>query len=92
LLLGRKVRGANGRVVGRLQEFLAEREGESWVVTGCDLGPDALLERLAVRHIGWLPGDKPHGYRARWDQIDISDPERLRLTVPLEELSPLRRR
>jgi hypothetical protein len=92
LLVGRKVTDASGRVIGRVEELRARREGAHWVVAEYDLGPSALLERLAVRHIGWLPGNRPHGYRAGWDQIDISDPDHVRLTVPLGELTAIRRR
>ena len=92
LLLGRRVADANGRGVGRLEEFRASREGETWVVTEFDIGRAALLERLAVRHFGWLLGMRPAGYRARWDQIDLNDPAHLRLTVPLEQLQVIRRR
>ena len=91
-LVGRRVYDAARRVVGRLEEFRATREGEAWVVTEFDIGRAALLERLAIRHLGWLPGGRPAGYRARWDQLDLSDPERPQLTVPVEELKTLRRR
>jgi hypothetical protein len=91
-LLGRRVRDAAGQVVGRLEEFRARRNGDAWEVTEFDLGRTALLERLAIRHFGWVPGKRPAGYRARWDQIDISDPAHPRLTVPVEELSVIRRR
>jgi hypothetical protein len=93
LLLGRRVRDPEGRVVGRLEEFRATRDGDAWEVTAFDVGPSALLERLAVRHFGSLvPGTRPAGYRARWDQIDLSDPDHPRLTVPVDELQALRRR
>lgn len=90
LLLGRRVLDPEGRVIGRLEEFRARREGEAWVVTEFDIGRAALLERLAIRHFGWVPGQGPAGYRARWDQIDLSDPVHPRLTVPVEELKALR--
>jgi hypothetical protein len=91
LLLGRRVCDARGRVIGRLQEFRATRDGDVWVVTEFDIGRTALLERLAIRHLGWVPGTQPAGYRVRWDQIDLSDAERPRLRVPVGELAPLRR-
>lgn len=91
LLLGRRVRDAGGRVVGRLEEFRATREGDAWVVTEFDIGPSALLERLAVRHVGWFPRARGAGYRARWDQIDFSDPDRPTLTCPVDHLQTLRR-
>ena len=92
LLVGRRVFAMDGNAIGRLHEFRATREGEAWVVTEFDIGPDAALERLAVRHFGWIPRKRPVGYRARWDQIDLSDPIRPRLTCPVEELQTLRHR
>jgi hypothetical protein len=91
-LLGRKVRDRDGHVVGRLEEFRATRHGDAWEVSEFDLGPTALLERLAIRHFGWVSRKRPAGYRARWDQIDLSDPEQPRLTVAVEELRAIRRR
>jgi hypothetical protein len=92
-LLGRAVRGIDGTVAGRLEEFRATREGDAWVITEFDIGRAALLERLAVRHVPWLlPGHRPAGYRVRWDQLDLSDPDHPRLTVPLEEIRTIRRR
>jgi hypothetical protein len=89
LLLGRKVRSIHGHVVGRIEEMRAGREHDYWVVTEFHLGPDALVERLAVRHLGvTLPG-RAHGYRVRWDQIDLDDADHPRLTCPLEELERL---
>jgi len=86
LLLGKKVHAPDGRVVGRIEELRAERENNYWVVTEFHLGPTAVIERLAVRHFGFtLPG-RVHGYRVRWDQIDLQDPDHLRLTCPLEQL------
>jgi hypothetical protein len=32
-----------------------------------------------------VPG-RVHGYRVRWDQLDLSDQEHPRLTCPVEEL------
>ena len=92
LLLGRAVHDRDGHVVGRIQEFGAEREGEHWVVTQYHLGPAGLLERLAVRHLNWMPGRGPHGYVVRWDQLTLDDPERPRLTCDLDELREIRGR
>jgi len=92
LLVGRRVYDVDHRVVGRLEEFRATREDDEWVISEFDIGRAALLERLAIRHLGWLPGRRPAGYRARWDQIDLSEPDRPRLTVPIEALKTLRRR
>ena len=89
LLLGRRVRAQDGRVIGRIEELRAEREHDYYVVTEFHLGPSALIEALAVRHLGLtLPGHV-HGYRVRWDQLDLSDQEHPRLTCPVEELGRL---
>ena len=88
-LLGRRVRDRNGRVVGRLEEFRARREGEHWVVTEYDIGPAALLERLAARHLGMPWPGRVRGYRATWNQVDISDPDRPILTCGVDELKKL---
>jgi len=89
LLLGRKVRSIHGHVVGRIEEMRAEREHDYWVVTEFHVGPTALIERLAVRHFGiTLPG-RAHGYRVRWNQLDLSNPQHPRLTCHLEELERL---
>jgi hypothetical protein len=82
LLLGTHVHAQDGRAIGRLEEFFAVREHDYYVVTEFHIGPMALIERLAVRHLGFtLPG-RVHGYRVRWDQLDIEDPNHPRLTCP----------
>jgi hypothetical protein len=89
LLIGRRVYGTDDRPVGRLEEIRARREGEHFVVTEYHIGPAALVERLALRHVGIrLPWVKP-GYIARWDQIDLSDERRPRLLSPVDDLKPL---
>ncbi len=88
-LLGRRVRDADGRVVGRLEEFRARREGEHWVVVEFDIGPIALLERLAVRHLGVTWRGRARGYRATWEQLNLEDPGRPALACGLDELKKL---
>jgi hypothetical protein len=56
------------------------------VVTEYVIGASGLLERLGVA-AKLLFGRRGGGYAARWDQVDISDPERPRLTCPIEELT-----
>jgi len=89
-LIGRRVRDRDGHVVGRLEEFRARREGEYWVVTEYDIGPTALLERLAARHLGITWPGRVHGYRATWDQLALDDPERPTLTCAVDELKKIR--
>ena len=89
LLLGRRVRALDGTVIGRIEEMRAEREDDYYVVTEFDVGPAALIERLAVRHFGLtLPG-RAHGYRVRWDQLDVEDEDTPRLTCSVGELEHL---
>jgi hypothetical protein len=86
LLLGTRVHAQDGGAIGRLEEFRAEREHDYYVVTEYHVGPVGLVERLAVRHLGFtLPG-RIHGYCVRWDQLDIEDPDHPRLTCPIEEI------
>lgn len=85
-LIGREVLAANNRRIGRLEEFRAERRGETWVVTEYVIGGAAVLERLGLgvrRVLGIAPAA---GYIARWDQIDLTTPERPRLTCLVSDL------
>lgn len=88
-LLGRKVCALDGSMIGRIEEMRAEREHDYYVVTEFHVGPTALVERLAVRHFGFaLPG-RVHGYRVRWDQLDLNDADNPRLTCAIEDLARL---
>lgn len=85
-VIGRKIRTANNRSLGRLEECRAERRDDSWVITEWVIGSAGLFERLGfgVRLI--LGRHSGKGFVARWDQVDISDPERPRLTCSIDEL------
>jgi hypothetical protein len=85
-LLGRRVFAANNRPLGRLEEFRAERQGNRWVVIEYVIGTAGLLERLglAVRLI--LGVRRAGGYVARWDQLDLGNPARPRLTCDVQDL------
>ena len=88
VLLGRVVRARNGRRIGRVEEVVAERQGDALVVTEYHLGTAAFLERFSVLVLR-LPLRGVRGYRVRWDQLDVSDPRRPRLTCPAAELARL---
>ena len=88
-LIGRAVYDDEGRSVGRIEELHAEKEGDYYVIAAIDLGSDALLERLAVRHLGFTLFGRPHGYRARWDQIDLENERRPTLTCAVKDLQIL---
>jgi hypothetical protein len=87
-LIGRKILTANNRSLGRLEECRAERRDDSWVVTEWVIGSAGLLERLGfgVRMILGMRAGR--SFVARWDQLDLSDPDRPRLKCSLEELRP----
>lgn len=93
LLLGRRVVDAEGVRVGRIEEVLAERDGDELLVTEFHVGRYGLFERFSIFHIGagllrYLGGRamsaNPH--RIPWEKIDLSDPEHPRLTCSIEEL------
>ena len=87
-LLGRKVHCANHRPIGRLEDVRVEiRDGEC-VITAYAIGPAALLERLDL-HVRLFLTPRRRGYLVRWDQLDISDDLRPRLTCPISELQKL---
>jgi hypothetical protein len=92
LLIGRRAYDVDGRLVGRIEELLVEpRDGEH-VVTEYHLGAAAFLERLAMsarqlRFLRLLPRAERIEYRVRWDQMDLSDPARPRVTVPRATLA-----
>jgi len=94
LLLGRRVVDANGVRVGRIEEVLADRDGDELLVTEFHVGRYALFERFSLRHFGVgllrrlgarAASSNPH--KIPWDKIDLSDPEHPRLTCLIEELT-----
>jgi hypothetical protein len=84
-LLGRNVLGTNGQRLGRLEEFRAEPRGKDIVIAAYVIGAAGLFERMGVG-LRLLVGSHVGGYVAGWEQLDISDPDRPRLTCGVEEL------
>jgi hypothetical protein len=95
LLLDREVKDPSGRRAGRIEEIRARKDAEAIVVEAYHLGSQALLERLAapvmrLRLFRALGLHKhAHGLRARWDQMDLSDPEKPVLRCPVGDLAKL---
>lgn len=87
-LLGRQVHARTAQRIGRLEEVRAEKHGQTLVITDFVIGASGLLERLGVG-VRLLLGHKTSGSLARWDQLDIREPERPRLTCSQEELRSL---
>jgi hypothetical protein len=95
LLLGRKVFALNGQSIGRLEEIHAKTDRGHFFVSEFLVGSYAMLERLAAWTIGRsvlrvLGAKRQEGYRVRWDQLDLSDPQRPRLLCDVDELMPLK--
>ena len=87
-LLGRMVVAGNNRPVGRLEEFHAEQRGDYFHIVAFAIGSAGFMERLNVS-IRALFGKSRGGKIARWDQIDINDPTRPRLTCSIEDLADM---
>jgi len=88
-VLGRRVMAANNRSIGRIEEFRAERRGAGWVVIAYTIGAAGLWERLGLALRLVYGTGKRHGYVARWDQLDLSNPDVPRLRCPVDELERL---
>ena len=88
-LIGRRVVAANHRVIGRLEELRLERRGDSWIVTDYVIGADGLMERLGLGVRLLFGGKRSRGVVARWDQMDLSEPDRPRITCHADQLRAL---
>jgi hypothetical protein len=85
-LLGREVHTADGRRLGRLEEFRAERRGHAWFISEYVVGAAGLVERLGLGVRLLVGADRPRGYVVGWDQLDLSDPDRPRLACAVQDL------
>lgn len=80
-LLGRVVRTAAGRPVGRIEDMRVEPEGEDYVVTEVvlgELGLRAQLYDMAAQLPTFRALGVPARYRTRaipWRWLDLSDPK-----------------
>lgn len=96
LLLGEKVLAMHGLPLGRLEEIRTEINRGHFYVTEFLVGSYAYLERFAAWRIGRallrvFGARRKEGYRIRWNQLDLSDPQRPKLMCEVDELLPLRR-
>lgn len=90
-LLGHRLRGADGKSLGRIEEVVAEIRGSDWVVVEVHVGPGALLERVAeltslVPVFGALQRRLGARRRVLWDRLDFTDPSRPRAAVRRDDL------
>jgi sporulation protein YlmC with PRC-barrel domain len=95
-LLGRPVRDADGRKIGRVEELNAEiglhADGNDYVVTSITVGRFGLLDIIAsgpfvqqlVRRIARATGYVR--YQIPWDWMDLGDPSHPRVRRPAHEL------
>jgi hypothetical protein len=91
-LLGRMVLTANNHKLGRVEEFRAERRGTQWVITEYIIGTAGLLERLGASSRLLLGLARVGGVVARWDQLDLTNPDCPRLTCAVGDLRAVDRR
>ena len=81
LLLGAKVRDANGEKVGRIEEIRVERTDNALLVEAYLIGASAVVDRLSawtlVRPIkGLLKSRRIYSlYDVPWQDMDLSDPD-----------------
>src|SRR3954465_989784 len=90
-LVGRTVRDASGRSIGRIEEVRAKRRGGELVVVDYLVGRAAMLERFSVVGMGRqtlrLFGiGTARGYVVPWRRMDLSRPDRPRCTCEAEAL------
>ena len=78
-LVGRKVRDAQGCIVGRLFEMRAEERDGELVVVEYFLGAHALAVRVGLSFLDLVGIERPKPRRIPWDRLDISDPDAPRL-------------
>lgn len=93
-VIGKKVRDANGAVVGHLGEFVVENVDGDYVVTEIHIGPSAMLERVGafvtqLPYFALIPFSRWQ-YRVGWRQMDWSDPDNPRVRVPKADLERTR--
>jgi sporulation protein YlmC with PRC-barrel domain len=89
-LLGFRVRDADGRVLGRLEDFRVEIVDGEAVVTEFHIGSAAFVERITgfvsqLPLIEHLPFELKE-YRVRWQDVDLSDPRHPRVRVRRDTL------
>ena len=95
-LIGRHVRDASGRRIGRIGDIVARREDGELVVSEYFVGPHGWLHRFAIHGLGLRLRNLAWRYRVSWELMDLSDPYHPRLTcgadeLPIEHLPPRKR-
>jgi len=96
LLIGRHVRDASGKRIGRIADIVARRDGDEMVVTEYLVGPHSWIHRFAIHGLGLRLRRLAWRYRVSWDLMDLSDPHQPHVTcgandLPVEHLPPRKR-
>ncbi len=85
-LVGRRVYASHRQYLGRLEEFRAERRDGRWVIVEYEIGIAGLMDRLGLGLRLILGTARKSGYIARWDQLDLTNPDELRITCAVAAL------
>ena len=90
-IVGKVVHDVDGARAGRIEEMIVERRGTDYVITEYHLGGGAMLERIMnfageLKLLGFLQRLTSKPRKATWDQLDLRDPRRPRLTVRYRDL------
>ena len=86
-LLGRVVVAVNNQPLGRIEEFRVDPGATEWEIAQFVIGPAGLVERLGIGVKLVLGLKRGRGFVARWDQLDLTDPDRPRRTCAVDQLS-----
>jgi len=91
-MLGARVVDSEGHHIGRLEEIVADRGDDECVINSYIVEHRGLFDRISSwaltssmrSHLSKKQKAQP--YRIGWNQMDLSDPQRLRTLVPKELL------
>jgi sporulation protein YlmC with PRC-barrel domain len=86
-LVGKTVIAADGQIVGRVADLMAEQSGDALVVTALLVGPRAFLRRLGLR-APWSDSDR-HPCGVPWQAVERID-ERIHLRLPRATVAAMR--
>jgi len=92
LLLSRQVLDVEGKPAGRIEEIVARRQDEEWLIESYLLGRKGLIERLSipefVRAFVHLLGGRKRvpTHQVPWKQMDLSEAQRPRLRCRAEDV------
>ena len=94
-LVGRKILDPSGQCAGRIEEVIVRRKDGKYLVAEIHLGRRALIERLSITGISMFFASSlgahrhPASHKAKWEQVDLSDPRRPKLKCDIKELEEL---